>query len=238
MYKNISKLLKIKNGDIISITGCGGKTTLMNKLAKELRNKGRVLICTSTKIKRPTNKEADFIYDSFTDYEKVKDKNIIVAIGKLLPQKNKLSSITEHDINSIKKDFNYIIIEADGCRNLPLKMWKSHEPVIYNISNKNIAVFSAKTIDRKIEEDFIYNYAEFKKVIEDRFVNEDVFLKLINSNPGPFKNFNKEKFVFFNQVETKNERTRVREVISYLKNNTEGIKYISGSLLEEEYYED
>lgn len=235
MGKNILDLLNIKKGDVISITGCGGKTTLMNSLARKLRESGRVLITTSTKIRRPKEDEADYIYDSFSEYKKSYEKNMITAIGEKIPEKNKLSAIAEEDLLKIKDDFDYILIEADGCRNMPLKMWKNYEPVIYNMSSKTISVFSAKTIDRKISSEFIYNFHEFKKVIDRDVVDKFVFEKLIKYEPGPFTNSRGEKFVFFNQVENREEEIRTREIIEYLKRKTQGIYYFFGSILEDNY---
>lgn len=237
MKKDIIDILDIKKKDIISITGSGGKTTLMERLSQKLKKDGRVLITTSTKIKRPDEIKVDYIFDSFEEYKKPDGNNIIVAIGNIIKDKNKFGSIKEDELKKIKDDFDYILIEADGCRNLPLKMWKSYEPVIYNISNKVISVFSAKTIGKKVEKDFIYNYEEFKKQIDTDYVSEKVFLDLINSKPGPFSNFEKDKFVFINQADNEIEKSKADKIIDYLKENTVNIKYISGSILKEEYYE-
>ena len=47
------KEFDIKKGDIITITGAGGKTSLMFSLARELASLGRVLVTTTTKIYVP-----------------------------------------------------------------------------------------------------------------------------------------------------------------------------------------
>ena len=46
----LTKVFDIKKGDIITITGAGGKTSLMFSLARELSTLGRVLVTTTTKI--------------------------------------------------------------------------------------------------------------------------------------------------------------------------------------------
>lgn len=236
--KDLKKLLKIKKKDIISITGSGGKTSLMEKLGEELKEDGRVLMTTSTKILRPTNPKIDYVFDSFDSYKKPREKKVLVAMGNLDPTSNKLGGLLEEDLEKIKDDFDYILIEADGCRNLLLKMWKSYEPVIYNISTKVVSVFSAKVLGRKIKEDFIYNFEDFKSLVGEGLVDKEVFLKLITNKPGPFGDFKGEKIVFFNQVDSKEEKYEINKLIKYLRKNIEGIRYISGSLLKEEYYED
>ena len=76
-------------------------------------------------------------------------KNKIVAIGQKLDGVNKLKSIGENNLKTIKKDFDYIIIEADGCRNLPLKFWKEYEPVIYDFTKKLLEFFLLKFMAKK-----------------------------------------------------------------------------------------
>ena len=47
------KKLRIEKNSITAITGSGGKTSLMFRLAEELSLKGKVLITTTTKIFAP-----------------------------------------------------------------------------------------------------------------------------------------------------------------------------------------
>lgn len=72
MEKNLDEILKIKKNDVISITGSGGKTSLMFYLANILKKKGSVLITTSTKIKVPEKDQVDELFLSFDSYEKKK----------------------------------------------------------------------------------------------------------------------------------------------------------------------
>lgn len=238
MTKNLRQILNIKKGDVISITGSGGKTSLMESLGQELKNYGRVLLTTSTKIRRPRGDFYDYIFDSFDDYKKPTEDKALAAMGDFDPSTNKFHAIEEDKIKKIKDDFDYILIEADGSRMLPLKMWKSYEPVIYNISSKVLGVFPAKVIGRKVEEDFIYNYQDFKNLIGEDKVDKEVFLKLITSKPGPFGDYKGEKIVFFNQVDGLEDKEKVDEIIQYLRESTKDIRYLAGSVLKEEYYED
>ena len=51
--ESLSKLLGVCPG-LTAIVGGGGKTSLLYALARELQAKGRVIVTTSTKIRRPT----------------------------------------------------------------------------------------------------------------------------------------------------------------------------------------
>ena len=54
---SLKEIIDIKNNYIISIVGCGGKTTLMYLLANELKTDNKVLVSTTTKIFSPTKDE-------------------------------------------------------------------------------------------------------------------------------------------------------------------------------------
>lgn len=229
---NLDKIFNIEKNDIISITGAGGKTTLMFSLAQVLSKSGSVLITTSTKITVPKD-GFNKLYTSFDQYSKPK-ANEIVCIGELISEKNKLASIGYDKLKNIVEDFDYCIIEADGSRNLPMKFWKDYEPVIYDFTNKTIGVLSIKVYGRKASADFIYNYKEFIEFIDEQEISYKTYNKIIDYNNGLFKDFNGSKFVFINQVETDLEIEQVNKII---KNDRTGIDIIYGSLKEEVYYE-
>ena len=118
--------LKEKN-HVVSIIGGGGKTTLLYTLTAELRKKGTVLLCTSTHIMRPTQYEV---------LERAGEAEISAALsahgavcvgepsaeGKLGPP--------SLSFDALARLADYVLVEADGSRRLPLKAHAPHEPVI------------------------------------------------------------------------------------------------------------
>ena len=62
MMISLKELFHINKGDIISIVGTGGKTSLMFKLANELKSDLNVLVSTSTKIKIPSPDKYNYLY--------------------------------------------------------------------------------------------------------------------------------------------------------------------------------
>ncbi|MDY3005713.1 selenium cofactor biosynthesis protein YqeC [Anaerococcus porci] len=236
MKKDILDILDIKKNDIISITGSAGKTSLMFYLAKRLRDKGKVLVTTSTKIKVPENDEYDFLYTSKKDYKRPIN-NKLVVIGKLIKDKNKLKSIDKDILLEKIKDFDFTLIEADGSRNLPLKYWKDYEPVIYKETSKAIGIFPIKVLGKKPSNDFIYNYEYYIKNIGKDIISKEIILKLIKSKPGIFKGFEGKKIIYINQVESNEEKEKAYDLAKYLKDNLDQVMVFYGSILKEEYYE-
>lgn len=230
--EKLSNIFQIKENDVISITGTGGKTTLMFSLAQALSKNGPVLVTTSTKIRAP-DIGFDKLYKSFEDYKKP-DSNEIIVLGDFISEKNKLKSVGYDNLKNIIKDFAYVLIEADGSRNLPLKFWHDYEPVIYDFSTKVIGVFSIKVYDKIPSSDFIYNYKNYEKYIGNDAIDYKTFNKLISYEKGLFKGFTKDKFAFINQVESKTEINQVRTII---KHDKSGIKIVYGSVKKEKFYE-
>ncbi len=136
---------------IISIVGSGGKTTLMYAIAEKLSSlEKKVIVTTSTKIFLPKTYPIVFIplKDTLGDINKAAifselslqlEKNNICILGSLytknlLPNDYKLSSFLDSKISASEllnlTIADYILIEADGSKHMPLKFPSENEPVI------------------------------------------------------------------------------------------------------------
>ena len=139
----LSEALDIKPGEVISLVGCGGKTTLMFALARELATSGSCVITTTTKIFERLPSQTPLLLLE-VDAEEM--------IGLLLQNMDKYRHITlaserlaSGKLNGISPDLvvrlaevnrvSYIIVEADGAAHKSLKAPTPTEPVIpYNTS--------------------------------------------------------------------------------------------------------
>lgn len=210
--KNLTSIFNINKGDIISITGAGGKTSMMFRLASNLKKMGSVLITTSTKIAIP-NDGFDFLFTSYDDYKKAlmdgkisNLKNKVLCLGEKLEGKEKLASLEYERIKEICKEFDFCLIEADGSRRLPFKFWYDYEPVIYDFSNKVIGILPMHVYGIKPSEEFIYNYSGYIDYVGEIEKNKKIdyksYAKLIKYNKGLYKGFEGPKYLFLNRVES------------------------------------
>ena len=144
----ISEILDIKPG-ITALIGGGGKTTLMYTLARELSAFGRVIICTSTKILEP-----DFI-PVLTDVSgedtaaALKTSSIVCVGTKAAGGKLSAPGI---GFAELEKLADYVIVEADGARGLPIKAHAGYEPVIPEGTNRTVTVIGADCFGKPISE--------------------------------------------------------------------------------------
>lgn len=142
----MTDILEIKRG-LTSIVGSGGKTTLMYALARELSQKGRVIVCTSAKIYRPT----DIITLKGTQKEEIKRafaNNNIICVGTEYGM-GKLSA-PELPFSELSNMADYVLCEADGSRGLPLKAHAAYEPVIPPESVETVGVLGISGVNKRI----------------------------------------------------------------------------------------
>ncbi len=144
----ISPLLEIERG-LTALIGGGGKTTLMFTLASELKRTGSVIICTSTHIRRPEGFSL-ITGDDISEVRKTLDKEGIIAVGKSAPD----DKITAPDISfsELKEEADFVLVEADGARGLPLKAHAPHEPVIPENTDKTVLVIGADGFYKPVQE--------------------------------------------------------------------------------------
>lgn len=112
---------------ITAVIGSGGKTRLIEQLALELKHHARVLVTTTTKIFPAkgmpliTLPDEQLIQSCF-------EKERCLCLGTPLAE-GKLG-IPMLPFERLIKLADYVLVEADGARQLPLKAHESWEPVI------------------------------------------------------------------------------------------------------------
>lgn len=144
----LAPYLKIGRG-VTAVIGGGGKTTLCLTLARELRRRGQVIFCTSTHI-RPANEL--FLAGDPTESElsAALAREGAVCIGRTTDE-GKFTSPTL-PMAALARLADYVLVEADGSRGLPLKAHAPHEPAIPPEASRVVLVVGADGFSRPIGE--------------------------------------------------------------------------------------
>ncbi len=137
----LSDLLKIEKG-VTAVIGSGGKTSLIHTLAKELP--GRVILCTTTLI-YPSEIYLTLISPSRSELEAALQKHGVVCAGE--PAGNGKIKALKISMETLAELAEYVLVEADGAKQKPLKAHEAHEPVIPELSNQTICVVGALGFD-------------------------------------------------------------------------------------------
>lgn len=148
LYESLG--ININKKNIVSFVGGGGKTTSMYTLANELSNLGKkVLVTTTTHMHMPKD-YINFKGDLNEIKERFKGSNLI-TVG--IKDKNEKISSVGNEITEILIELcDFLLIEADGSKMLPLKAPASHEPVILKNTTMIVGVAGIDSIGRTIKE--------------------------------------------------------------------------------------
>lgn len=235
--KNLFDLIDLKNGDIVSVVGSGGKTTFMYKLSKELSNK-KVIITTSTKMFIPKEDEKFNIIFLNESKNINLEKGINFLIGEIVSE-NKFHTNVEL-INENVYGFDYLLIESDGSKRKALKGWNETEPVISKRTNKTVGIIPIDIIGKIAKEDIIHRIEKFSKISlisEGEEITPEAIANVISSKNGLFKNSVGEKILFLNKIENKKQYEMACKLLKILERKNINInKVIGGSLLNESYF--
>lgn len=108
----ISSLLHVGRG-VTAIIGSGGKTTLMEQLAKELSKKGKVILTTTTHIRRPARYPVLEGADESAVAAALAEKNI-VCVGEAA-EDGKLCA-PKISVEALARLADFVLVEADGAK--------------------------------------------------------------------------------------------------------------------------
>ena len=197
--------LNLGNKRIISFVGGGGKTSCIYNLSKELGAlEKKVIITTTTHMFMP---KENFVLGE--DINKVKEalenNNVIVVGNKASEEKIKSMNISFYD--ELIKVCDYLLIEADGSKRLPLKAPALHEPVIIHRTEVIVGVVGIDALNKCISK--VCHRPErvsevLKKNISETINEEDIAL-LLSSKEGQMKYINNtiEYRALINKVDNK-----------------------------------
>ncbi|MBQ6626056.1 MAG: putative selenium-dependent hydroxylase accessory protein YqeC [Ruminococcus sp.] len=147
----ITKLLKIKKG-VTSFIGSGGKSTLIRTLASELSREFTVIITTTTHIYKSCEYVNVVTTPDSDNIEIIKNKlkeHKVVCVGSNA-EENKLSTPCV-SIEELSDLCDYVLVEADGSKGLPLKAHLSFEPVVPDCTLRTILVVGVDCIGQPID---------------------------------------------------------------------------------------
>ncbi len=189
----IAPLLHVGRG-VTAIIGGGGKTTLMETLAGELSKKGKVIITTTTHICRPKQYETLLDADEAAISAALERSGIVCAASQA--ESGKLCA-PRLSMGTLAQLADFVLVEADGAKRLPLKAHASHEPVIPPCAQRVVAVVGIDGIGKPIGAACHRSarYAQLALADEEALVTPEIAARVLNAEGG----FDR---VYINKVES------------------------------------
>lgn len=219
---NISALLEVEKG-VTALIGGGGKTTLMYTLAEELRRRGTVLVTTSTHIQRPEQYPTLLTADAAAVAAALAEHGT-VCVASESPEGKLCAPALSFDTLAALADF--VLVEADGSKRLPLKARAPHEPVIPANARRTVYVVGADGFGHPIRQvcHRSERYAALCGAAEDDIVTPALEAAVLHAEGYD------TGWVYINKVETPSDWANAEALAALLPG-----KAVAGSLWERRY---
>lgn len=212
--------LELDKKYVISFVGGGGKTSSIYKLAEELTQIGkRVIVTTTTHMQMPKDKV--ILNNNIFNIKEILDEGKFVTVG-IKVKNDKIGSISVQGVNDLMEICDFLLIEADGAKMLPLKAPASHEPVILNITNMVVGVCGIDALGKRIKETCHRSNIVseiLRKSVEDIVEIEDI-VSILSSKEGSLKDVNEETMSFrviINKVDNEKLLKKATEIVRRLE---------------------
>jgi probable selenium-dependent hydroxylase accessory protein YqeC len=161
-------------------------------------------------------------------------------MGSELTPENKLLGVDRSSITGFHQEklFDYILVEADGSRQRPIKAPADHEPVIPQGTTKAVGVIGLDALGKQIDATAVHRSELFCRLTGKAMgaiIDEDVIARLIIAPQGLFKSVpeGSQRYVVFNKVENSDRQQSARRIIESVKGHFSGIQgFIVANMLE------
>lgn len=245
MTNTLINKLHLNRQGIISLIGAGGKTSLMFRLAQELTHSGKtVLTTTTTKIFMPSPDQSPVTIIESAVGELVKKSKSYLnryphfsAGSRHDPITGKLNGFSPDIIDQLWQAnlFDWIIVEADGARQKPLKASNSHEPVVPGGTTYLVLVTGLDAVGKPLDDKYVHRANLFSEntglrlggTIEERFVAASIAIEIEKADTLGHPFFN---IVFLNKADTPDREVSGKKIADFLQTNKNIDRIITASL--------
>lgn len=220
--------LRIEKGNIVTIVGAGGKTSLMFALAKA--GKKPVCLTTTTKLMREEGQEiaehiifSDFAADPGKSFRQAEIPLVTNSLNESTNKWQGLSLIQASELISVcRQEKVSCLIEADGARHLPLKAPAEWEPVIPPLVDLVIVVVGLSALGKPLDAETVFRpeiFSQLTGLPVGETIRLEHVLKMLTHPEGGLKGIapNSRAAILFNQADAYSlmpaENAMIREAL-------------------------
>ncbi len=202
-------------GQTVAFVGAGGKTTAIYHLAEELAAMGkRVIITTTTHMFLPSN--YGVLEENEDGLLKMLDLHGIAVTGTPCGD-GKMTKVSDSFYLKMKDMADYILVEADGSKRLPIKVPGRNEPVLPSDTDLVVIVAGLSCLSRPLTE-VCHRQERAAEILGCQLIHQiDTFdvAKLIKT--GYCDDINLPYRILLNQCDNKEQRENALEIIGFLE---------------------
>jgi probable selenium-dependent hydroxylase accessory protein YqeC len=207
--------LDLKEREVISLVGAGGKTTLMFRLAKELLLAGeKVVTTTTTKILEPGLGDTRFL---LVDSDEARLKQFVlqripkyqhITLVRERLESGKLNGVSPSLVDDLWNShvFDKMVVEADGAARRPVKAPREREPIIPSSTTLVVALLGVDGVGVTLDEENVFQPERVSRItgipVGDKITQEAMAI-LLTHPEGLFKGtpVSSRKVAFINKVD-------------------------------------
>lgn len=186
--------IRADTSELIALTGGGGKTSAMFALASQLKARGAgVLVTTTTAIFVPPRSAYDALVVSERPQGPPAGGGSVTVAGRAISSGGKLLGVAPGAADGAYGSgaFGYVLVEADGAKQRPVKAPAGHEPVVPAKTTVLVGVVGFDAYGKPVGGEWVHRPALFAEVTgrrEGDAIDETALIRLAVSERGLFKN--------------------------------------------------
>lgn len=240
-----AECLGLAGRELVSLVGAGGKTSLMEALGRELAWAGqRVVMTTTTRIFRPgqpviIEPDPPALIDRLSR-ELLPGEAVTVAAGEeSAGGQTKLVGLTPETVDDLwqARAAEFVVVEADGSRRLPVKAPRPGEPVLPGRTTVLVGIIGLSALGRPLAEDHALaadRLAGITGTLPGAEITPHTLARLIAHPEGLFKSAPAGAWpvLFLNQADLPEAREAGLETLRQLAPLRSGLRAVLGSIRE------
>jgi probable selenium-dependent hydroxylase accessory protein YqeC len=204
---------------LISITGGGGKTSLMFYLARIMSRADKIICSATTKLCLPYPCEVPVVLTAGCEFSGIK-ASISETFGKTSPlligeteKDGKLIGISSDLADRLFVDgiSRHVIVEADGARSLPFKAYENHEPVMPAFTTLHIVVVGSEILVSPLSHENVFRFELLQNrwgIRDGEILSRGGLAEILNSRSEYLKDSPQgaKRMLFFNKYDIASDR--------------------------------
>lgn len=223
---SLKEAFSIRKGEVISLVGAGGKSSLMQALADELAATGGTVITTTTTkifdwqapsphliVEADEDKMLGLLLEALGKY-----RHVTLAKDRLL-QSGKLDGISPQLVKRLVdlEKIDYIIIEADGAARKPIKAPNATEPVMPPNTTLVIAIVGIDALNKELNSENAFRpeiISGLTGLLMNEKITTDTIVTLLTRSQGITKGSPPQARIipFINKVDSDEDLRHAEEI--------------------------
>lgn len=202
--------LSVDKGDIVSLVGAGGKTTVLYALSMELRRRGLTVVATSTThMQMPatatTAPPLVVVEEEENWLTTLKHRLSRYGSATLVERReraDKLAGVDPVTLDPLRSLCDCIVIEADGARRRSLKAPAAHEPVVPDETTLAVVIAGLDALGEPLDSEHVHRVEQVRALVGEGVdvITEEVVARCISKGYFPRLPGSSRRVAFLNKA--------------------------------------